>query len=113
MGEVVSAHAVLIRAVADDGLHGRAALHLLFDCRRHAAFLSLCEDAEYLGVRGVVVSVSGFGEYLLNLIDDQFLHAGDHVFQGVTVLGVAWKNHGNPLSACARTSGKTRKFLVN
>jgi hypothetical protein len=54
-----------------------SALHLLFECGRHAAFLALGEDAEPVGVGGVVAAVSSIGQNLLDLIADQLLHAGD------------------------------------
>src|SRR5712664_568055 len=39
VSEIVAAHSVLVLEMADDGLDGRAATHLSFDRRGHAALL--------------------------------------------------------------------------
>ena len=94
MGEVVSAHAVLVLDVTDDRFDGGTALHLLFDCGRHTAFLALGKDAEGVGVGSVVASVSGIGEDLFDLIANEVFYAGDYVFQGVAIIRVSGKGHG-------------------
>ena len=85
---------MLVFDLADDGFDGGAALHQFFDGERYATFLTLCIDAEPVGIGGVVTFVSGIGQYLFDLIANQFFHAGDDVLESVTVARVAGKGRG-------------------
>ena len=59
VSEVIAVHSVARLDVADDRFDSSAALHLAFDGRCDAAFLTCGEDLELVLEAGVVALVSG------------------------------------------------------
>jgi hypothetical protein len=84
--------------MADDGLNGGAAAHLLFDRRRDAAFLAGCIDFELVLGRRIVAAVSGIGVEPFDRIADELL---DRLNTGMYDRPASWRTP-NP-------DGKTRE----
>ena len=74
-------------AVPDDSFDGGSPAEFLLDLAVNAALLAGLEDPPRVG--GVVAAVSFVHIGPLDLAPGQQLGFGDHVFQGVAVIGIA------------------------
>jgi len=85
--EEVSPQVAVCLVVSDDGLDGGSSPEFLFDLAVNAALLAGLEDPPRVGC--VVAAVAFVHIDPLYLAPGQHLGFGDHVFQGVAVIGVA------------------------
>lgn len=103
--EIVAVHAVLGLDVADDGLDGRATLHLAADGSRDAADLTRDPDPEPMRV--IVAAIPFVDMDAASLHASELLHVGDHGAERVPVEGIAMQGLGmeHELSAFRRRHG--------
>src|SRR6185437_10130209 len=103
--EIVAVHAVFGLDVADDGLDGRATLHLTTDGRGDAADLTGDPDPEPMRV--VVTAIAFVDVDAARLHAGELLHAGNDGAEGVPVEGVTMQGFGmeHELSALRRRRG--------
>ena len=89
MGEVISAHAVVLLEMADDGLDGGPPFEFAFDLRRDAALLAARVDLELVIRWGVVAAIAGIGDAAIEDVADERLHLRNDRAQRVPVIGIA------------------------
>src|SRR5215475_9893121 len=94
MGKVISAHAVVLLEVADDGLDGGPPFELALDLRRDAALLAARVDLELLIGWGVVAAIAGIGDAAMEDVADERLHLRNNRAQRVPVIGIAGQCRG-------------------
>ena len=85
MGKVISAHAVVLLEVADDGLDGGPAFEFALDLRRDAALLAARVDLELVIGWGDVAAIAGIGDAAA----DERLHLRNDRAQRVPVIRIA------------------------